>query len=293
MRPTTGPTAAPTTRPTSAPASDAPTSATVAILAGAGDISECDNDRDAATADILEGIDGIVFTLGDNAYENGSARDYEACYGPTWGRPSIKARTRPVVGNHEYRVRGAAGYFAYFGAAAGDPAEGWYAYDAGTWRVYVLNSNCGEVGGCEAGSEQERWLRDDLATNPRDCVVAMWHHPRFSSGDHGNNEVMADAWRALQEAGAELVLAGHDHSYERFGPQDAAGNSDEAGLVQLVVGTGGRDAYAFEEVKPNSLVRATPVYGVLRLELRPNAYTFEFLPIAGTEFTDRGEGTCR
>lgn len=262
------------------------------MLVGAGDIAECSEGADAETADLVESVDGIVFTLGDNAYEDGTFAEFRECYGPTWGRPSIKDRTMPVAGNHEYHTRGAEGYFRYFGAAAGDPDTGWYAYDAGAWRIYALNSNCGEIGGCQAGSTQERWLREDLVANPRACVAAMWHHPRFSSGDHGNHDVMADLWRTLQDAGAELVLAGHDHSYERFGPQDAAGRADERGLVQMVVGTGGRDPYAFRDPRPNSLVRESPVFGVMRLELRADGYSFEFLAIAGDGFTDSGTGTC-
>lgn len=281
-------TAAATSRPSAGPS----TTAAAAVLVGAGDIAECSEGGDAATADLVEGQDGIVFTLGDNAYERGTFGEFQACYGPTWGRPSIKDRTMPVIGNHEYETSGAEGYFRYFGAAAGDPEEGWYAYDAGTWRIYALNSNCTEVGGCETGSAQERWLREDLAANPRACVAAMWHHPRFSSGEHGNNEDMADIWRTLQDAGAELALASHDHSYERFGPQDAAGRADNGGLVEFVVGTAGRDPYAFRDPLPNSLVRETPVFGVLRLELRPDGYDFEFLAVPGDDFTDRGSGTC-
>jgi 3',5'-cyclic AMP phosphodiesterase CpdA len=298
----TAPATAPPEPASALPASGAPPSIGVhpaaspgvpgAVLVGAGDIAECSEGGDAATAALVETLNGIVFTLGDNAYERGTFDEFQACYGPTWGRPSIKDRTRPVVGNHEYETRGAEGYFRYFGAAAGDPAEGWYAYDAGAWRIYVLNSNCAEVDGCQAGSPQERWLRDDLARNPRACVGAMWHHPRFSSGDHGNHDGLADLWRALQDAGAELVLSGHDHSYERFGPQDAAGMADEDGLVQLVVGTGGRDPRGFPAPKPNSLVRASPVFGVVRLELQRDGYALEFLAVPGSDFTDVADGRC-
>jgi acid phosphatase type 7 len=268
------------------------TEAPVAVLVGAGDIAECSEGADAETADLVESVGGIVFTLGDNAYDSGRFGEFQDCYGPTWGRPSIKDRTMPVAGNHEYETRGADGYFRYFGAAAGDPDEGWYAYDAGAWRIYALNSNCDEIGGCETGSAQERWLREDLAANPRACVAAMWHHPRFSSGLHGSNEFMADLWRTLEDAGAELILAAHDHSYERFGPQDASGRADERGLVEMVVGTGGRNPYAFGDPLPNSLVRESPVFGVMRLGLGADGYTFEFLAIPGDDFTDRGSGTC-
>jgi hypothetical protein len=264
----------------------------VAVLVGAGDIAECSEGADAETADLVESVAGTVFTLGDNAYEKGTFAEFRDCYRPTWGRPSIIDRTMPVVGNHEYETRDAEGYYRYFGAAAGDPDEGWYAYDAGTWRIYVLNSMCSEVGGCEAGSAQESWLRTDLLANPRQCIAAMWHHPRFSSGEHGNHEFMADLWQTLQDARAELVLTGHDHSYERFGPQNASGVADERGLVEMVIGTGGRDPRAIGDPEPNSLVRESPVFGVMRLELRPDGYAFEFLAVPGEDFTDSGTGTC-
>jgi hypothetical protein len=271
-----------------------PSASDAAVLVGAGDIADCSADGDTATADLLESIPGTVFALGDNAYERGSPREYRECYGPTWGRPSILERTRPVPGNHEYRTKDARGYFDYFGAAAGDPSEGWYAFDLGTWRVYALNSNCDQVGGCKAGSPQERWLREDLAANPRGCVAAMWHHPRFSSGEeHGNDPATADLWRTLQEAGAELVLVGHEHMYERFAPQDATGEPDpQRGLVELLVGTGGRNLYGIGEVKANSLVRETATWGVLRLTLRDGGYDFEFVPVAGASFSDAGSGAC-
>ncbi len=276
-----------------APTAD-PTVAAPAILVGAGDIATCTESGDEATADLLETLPGTVFLLGDDAYESGTAREFRDCYGPSWGRPSIKDRTRPVPGNHEYRTEGAAGYFGYFGAAAGDPDEGWYAFDAGAWRVYALNSNCAFIGGCETGSAQERWLSADLAANPRSCVAALWHHPRFSSGEeHGSDPIMRDLWRTLQDAGAELVLSGHDHLYERFAPQTAAGDLDpDRGLVQFVVGTGGRHLYEFGEIRPNSLVRNDESLGVIRLALSPGSYAFEFVPVAGETFTDSGTGAC-
>jgi hypothetical protein len=268
------------------------TAVAAAVLVGAGDIADCSSDRDEATADLLEGIAGTVFTLGDNAYENGTPGEFSSCYDPSWGRPSIRERTRPAAGNHDYNTTGAAGYFGYFGAAAGDPSDGWYAYDLGAWRIYVLNSNCEFIGGCAAGSSQERWLQADLARNPRACVAAMWHHPRFSSGRHGNDPLTEDLWKALDDAGAELVLVGHDHDYERFAPQTPQGAASLEGIVEIVVGTGGREPYAFERIRDNSLVRTTGTFGVLRLELSPDAYAFEFVSVAGQSFTDSGSGAC-
>ena len=275
------------------PATSAPAASRVpdAVLVGAGDIADCASSGDEATAKLIDGIAGAVFTLGDNAYESGTPSEFSRCYDPTWGRQL--ARTRPVAGNHDYATRNAAGYFGYFGAAAGDPATGWYAYDAGAWRVYVLNSNCGSVGGCDASSAQERWLRQDVATNPRQCVLAMWHHPRFSSGVHGNDPATQGLWQALYEAGAELILNGHDHTYERFAPQTPEGALDDRrGIVEMVVGTGGRSHYDFPTIRANSLVRNDTAYGVLRLVLSDGGWSFEFLPVAGASFTDSGSGTC-
>ena len=262
-----------------------------AVLVGAGDIADCSSSGDDATADLLDTIDGTVFTLGDNVYEYGTAAEFQRCYAPTWGRQ--RDRTLPVAGNHDYVTAGAAGYFGYFGAAAGDPSTGYYATDLGTWRIYVLNSNCAAIGGCNAGSAQERWLRDDLAANPRACVLAMWHHPRFSSGEHGNDSATQALWQVLYGAGAELVLNGHDHDYERFAPQTPAGKADPSrGIVEIVVGTGGRSLYPFVRIRANSLVRDNTTYGVLRLVLSGGGWSFEFIPVPDGAFTDSGGGTC-
>jgi len=263
----------------------------VAVLLGAGDIGDCASSGDEATGRLLDAIDGTVFTLGDNAYENGTDREFRRCYGPSWGRQL--GRTRPVPGNHDYGTAGATGYFGYFGAAAGDPETGYYAYDTGSWRVYVLNSNCARIGGCEAGSAQERWLRQDLAANQRPCVLAMWHHPRFSSGEHGNDPITQDLWRALYDADADLILSGHDHDYERFAAQAPSGQADpERGIVEMVVGTGGRSHYPFVTIRANSLVRNNTTYGVLRLALSDAGWSSDFIPVPGGAFADAASGTC-
>lgn len=293
--PTKAPTAAPTVLPTQAPTPTAPvpTAPPPAVLVGAGDIASCSSTGDEATATLLDTIGGGVFTLGDNAYSSGTSTEFTNCYGPTWGRASIKDRTRPAPGNHDYGTVGATGYYGYFGTAAGDPTKGYYAYDAGTWRVYVLNSNCSIIA-CAAGSAQEQWLRGDLAANPRACVVAMWHHPRFSSGtSHGSSTTVQALYQALYEYNAEIVLSGHEHNYERFAPQTATGVADAArGIVEFVVGTGGVGHYAFGTPIANSVVRNSTSFGVLRLALSANAWSFQFLPVAGQTFTDSGSGTC-
>ena len=265
-----------------------------AVLVGAGDIARCDGDGDSRTAALLDRQPGTVFTLGDNAYPRGSARDFAGCYAPTWGR--VKARTRPVIGNHEYGTRGARAYFDYFGAAAGPRGRGWYSYQAGTWHVVVLNTNCGDVpgGGCARGSAQQRWLRADLAAHPAACTVAMVHHPLFTSA--ATHEPATDTRplvQTLYDAGVELLLAGHNHVYERFAPQTPAGRADAArGIREFVVGTGGGALYPFGRTAANSQVRDDRTYGVLRLTLSAGAYRWDFLPVAGSRFTDSGTGSC-
>jgi hypothetical protein len=256
------------------------------IMVGAGDIADCNVTEDEATAQLLDGIAGTVFLLGDNAYEDGSDADYANCYAPTWGRH--KARTRPVPGNHEYHTAGASGYFNYFGAAAAGPG-GYYSYDVGEWHVVVLNSNIAR----DAGSAQIAWLRQDLAASTRQCTLAYWHHPRFSSGAHGNDASMQPFWDELYAAGAELVLVGHDHDYERFAPQTPTGAADPvSGIRQFVVGTGGRSLRGLGTVRPNSEVFRSDTHGVLKLTLGAGSYAWEFVPIAGKTFTDGGTGGC-
>lgn len=262
------------------------------VLVGAGDIADCKALSGAAkTAVLLDRIDGTVFTLGDTAYNKGTPTEFQNCYAPTWGRH--KARTRPAVGNHEYGTSKAAGYFSYFGAAAGDPTKGYYSYELGKWHVIVINSNCGEVGGCEAGSPQERWLREDLAAHPAPCTVGMWHHPRFSSAEHGDDKTMRDVWKALHEAGADVVLSGHDHDYERFAPQDPDGKPDpERGIREFVVGTGGRELYKWGKLDANSEIRNDETFGVFKMTLHVDGYDWEFIPVEGQTFADKGSGKC-
>ena len=260
------------------------------MLVGAGDIASCGLTADSATAKIVAGIAGTVFTAGDNAYERGSAADYRDCYDPTWG--PFRDRTYPVPGNHEYVTSGATGYFDYFGARAGPTGTGWYAYDLGTWRVYALNSNCAAVG-CAVGSEQEQWLRADLATSPHACVLAYWHHPRFSSGQHGNDSEVGALWDDLYAAGAEVIVNGHDHDYERFAPQAPSGAADAAkGIRQFVVGTGGAALRSFATIRANSQVRNGVTHGAIKLTLDTAGYTWQFIPAGSGTFTDSGSGTC-
>ena len=266
-------------------------SGTTATLLAAGDIASCSSSGDEATAKLLGGLAGTVVTLGDNAYESGTASEFSNCYKPTWGQQ--KGRTRPAVGNHEYLTSGAAGYFGYFGAAAGDAKKGYYSYNLGAWHIVALNSNCSKVGGCGAGSPQETWLRQDLAAHPTKCTLAYWHHPRFSFGEYGNDTGTKALWQALYEAGAEIVLSGHDHNYQRYAPQDPDGTPDrEHGIREFVVGTGGANHTPLTNPPPNVEASNDEAFGILQLTLQPDSYDWVFLPIAGQSFTDAGNGTC-
>ena len=214
------------------------------------------------------GLPGVVATLGDTAYEDGTTHELEECFGGSWG--GVKDRIRfAVTGNHDIHTDGGEPLRAYMGSAAVRDGRTWFSDDLGAWHVVVLDSNCGFLGGrCGSDSEQVRWLREDLAASDARCTLALMHNPRFSSGQHGDDRAMGSFWDALYAADAELVLGGHDHDYERFAPQAPDGTPDDArGVVQFVVGTGGTDLEEFREARPNSLVRIDDAHGVLELTL--------------------------
>jgi hypothetical protein len=257
----------------------------------AGDISSCASTGDSATARLLARNGGTVITLGDNVYQKGSGIEFARCYHPTWG--AQRSRTRPAPGNHDYGTPGAAGYFGYFAAAAGDPARGYYSYDRGNWHLVSLNSNCSIVS-CAEGSAQEQWLRADLAASTKPCTLAYWHHPRYSSGRlYGSSTAVQALWQALYDANADVVLQAHEHNYERFAPMTANGTIDTTrGLRSFVVGTGGNRHYSFGTPVAGSQIRNSTTYGVLKLTLHPNRYDWRFLPVAGRTFTDAGTTAC-
>jgi alkaline phosphatase len=260
-------------------------------LVGAGDISRCDNSHDTATARLVASIPGTVFTAGDNAYKEGSLYQFRHCYDPTWGR--FKARTKPSVGNHEYRTPGADGYFDYFGAAAGERGKGYYSYDRGAWHIIVLNSMCAYVrGGCEPTSPMITWLKNDLAAHPTRCTLAYFHKPLFSSGYSRGNPVVKPLWDVLYAAHADVVISGHDHVYERFARQTPSGAKSKRGIREFVVGTGGAELGGFNYTARHSQVRNANTYGVLKLRLAPTSYGWRFVHVAGKSFTDYGSTPC-
>ena len=248
---------------------------------GNGESSRC---RQRFTAGLLKGATAVL-PLGDNQYENGDHAKYRKSYARSWG--AYKGITRPVPGNHEYLTSGAKGYFDYFGAVAAERGKGYYSFDLGAWHLIALNSEID----ADAGSAQERWLRADLAVTRKSCILAYWHKPRFSSGVHGNDADFDAFWRALYAARADVVLTGHDHDYERFGLQNPDARADPKGIRAFVVGTGGRSLRDFSSPEPNSQVRSSEAFGVLRMTLHPGSYEWKFVPEKGA-FTDSGKTTC-
>jgi hypothetical protein len=253
------------------------------IALAAGDIAGCtERFHDEATAALLDQVEGTVFALGDNVQGPGTPEDFANCFDPTWGRH--KARIWPAAGNHEYNVEGAGPHFEYWGERAGPAGKGYYSFDLGAWHIIVLNSNL-------LFEEQNQWLAADLADHQARCTLAYWHHPWFTSSSYRGPEELRRFVEILEEGGADVVLTGHAHGYERFAPQTVDGEPEEDGIRHFVVGTGGAPFHPFRRVKPNSEVRVH-VYGLLRLELLEDRYTWEFVPVEGETFSDAGEGVC-
>lgn len=264
-----------------------PQSQETVIFTGAGDIANClTPEQGERVARLLDNIEGLIFTTGDNVYENGTLEEFQRCYTPTWGRHL--ARTRPSPGNHEYNTPGAAGYFQYFGDLAGPPGRGYYSYDHGTWKILSLNSMA------PAGPEsaQFNWVAQELKSNSARCTLAYWHHPVFSSGHDGNGTAMRAIFQLLFDNSADVVVVGHSHHYERFAPQDINGRAMPGrGIRQFVVGTGGTYFTNITAIQPNSEIRDGRTNGVLKLTLAPTSYTWEFVP-AGGSFRDSGSDVC-
>jgi 3',5'-cyclic AMP phosphodiesterase CpdA len=257
------------------------------VLVGAGDIAECGVGGAEQTARLLDRLDGAIFTAGDNAYFQGSAQQYRDCYHPTWGRH--RSRTYPAPGNHEYEQPGAGPYYEYFGEVSAPSAPGYYDFTLGSWRIYSLNSNIDT----DASSLQWLWLRREIQADTARCAMAIMHHPRFNSGQHGNELRLDAIWRLLYEGGVDVVVAGHEHAYERFAPQDGMGRADPAsGIRQFIVGTGGATLYRSGRAVPNSEVRGYGTWGVIRFVLRASEYSWEFVPVDAGGFRDSGTALC-
>ena len=292
--------ATPTPKPTFAAANTITSTATStpapAVLIGAGDIAYCgkDNLGDEQTAALLGRLlakypQAQIFAVGDTVQGEGLDWEYRDCFGPTWGR--FLDRMHPVPGNHEYMTDGGAPYFAYFGARAGVPGEGYYSYDLGAWHIIALNSNCNDIA-CGPNSAQAAWLRADLAAHPSACTLLYWHYPRWSSGLAGGRAVVAPFWEAAAQSGVEIVISGDDHDYERFAPLDASGKPAAAGIRSFVVGTGGTALRAWGTPAPYSELKNNDTWGVIVFKLYPDRYEWEFVPVDGGKFTDLGSGPC-
>ena len=257
------------------------------VVVAAGDIAMPGGHQRSTSDQVLELDPDAVLVLGDNQYPSGRLAEYRSFYGPTWGR--FKARTKPVPGNHEYETPRAAGYFSYFGRAARPKGRSYYSFDLGGWHLIALNS------GADHGprSAQERWLRADLVATGKRCILAYWHFPRFSSGAHqGSWGSLVTFWSALFEARADLVLSGHEHSYERFARQTPWARPSRRGIREFVVGTGGAALQGFAAPRPNSQVRLAGVHGVLELVLHPSSYQWRFISESGAVLDTGGPVTC-
>ncbi|MFG1606708.1 DNRLRE domain-containing protein [Actinoplanes sp. NPDC049265] len=257
------------------------------VFVGAGDIADSGS-GDSATATLLDGIDGTVFTTGDNVYDSGTAAEFTSYYAPTWGRH--RARTYPTPGNHDYVTSGASGYYDYFGTRAGPSGRGYYSYDLGNWHIVALNSNISMT----ATSAQTQWLRADLAASTKPCTLAYWHHPLFTSGsNHAPSTSTRPLYQALYDYNADVVVWGHNHQYERFAPMNPSGALDTArGLRTWVAGMGGASHYSFGTIQANSEARNSSTHGVLKFTLHTSGYDWQFVPVAGQSYTDSGTGTC-
>lgn len=267
-----------------------PPSSTATVLLVAGDIAECDNERDALTAKILDTTPGTILTAGDNAYPSGTAAEYAECYGPTWGRH--RSRTYAALGDNDYGAGTADAAFTYFGKHVGPRGKGYYSLDLGAWHIIVLNDNDKHIS-FDAGSAQDLWLQQDLTSQRGSCTLVVHHQPRFFSSTAGTeSESRRIIWERLYAAGADLVVSGHWHHYERLAPMAPGGTVDQRrGLRQFIVGTGGRSTRVPSVVHPSSEVRAA-TFGVLKLTLVANGYSWEFLPIEGESFRDAGSAGC-
>ncbi len=259
----------------------------VPVVLIAGDVAQCNSPGAQRTAQIIKALPYPVLAVGDLAYPNGSAEDFSRCYAPHWG--VFKDRTYPAPGNHEYRTPGATAYFDYFGARAGEAGKGYYSFDLGTWHIVSLNSNR-EL---EADSAQLRWLEADLRQHRQRCVLAYWHHPRYSSGPHGSDVRTQAFWKLLYQQGVSVVVTGHDHIYERFKPMNAQGAQDPIrGIRSFVVGTGGAQLYPMDKRHAFSEVADSESWGVLKMRLNADSYDWEFLPVAGQTLSDAGSAKC-
>lgn len=252
--------------------------------------------RMLATSDLAISLKpAAVFVLGDSQYEMGMLSAFQKAWSQNWGRPELKDITYPTPGNHEYKTKNAEGYFAFFGSRAGEAGKGYYSFDLGTWHIVSLNSGgndrCSPVS-CETGSEQEQWLRQDLSKSTFPCLLAFWHRPLFTSGRHRDATEVKPFWRNLYQAKADVILNGHSHHYERFFPQDPDGVRDPArGITQFIVGTGGKNLKRFWRAERNSVVRNSQSFGILKLELRPGSYAWQFLSENG-QALDSGFAQC-
>lgn len=264
------------------------------VVHGVADMTQCrGSNGDVEVAAMLEQSPGTILAAGDLAYPDASIDDFQQCFDPLYR--SMAGRIRPAPGNleYDYGTQDAAGYYGYFESVTGVRPEPWYSFDQAGWHVISLNSNCKSIGGCREGSAQLQWLRDDLAAHPAECTLVYWHHPLFSSGHHGSDGRTSTMFEAIYAAGAEIVLSGHDHTYERFAPQAPGGVADPTrGIRYFVVGTGGKSLYEAGTPAANSEYFDNSSFGALELTLGDGVYSWQFRSTGTGTNADSGSGTC-
>ena len=257
------------------------------VFVGAGDIAACGVPGAAETAALLDKIPGIVFAAGDNVSPDGTLDNYKQCFEPTWGR--FKNRMRAVPGNHDFNIAQGKEYFTYFGAAAGPAGQGYYSFELGAWHIVMLNSNAIH----DLYTKEIPWLKADLAAHPKQCILAVAHHPAFSSGIFGITYRSWPLFKVLYDAGASVLVSGSAHNYERFAAQNLANQKEPArGIRQFVVGTGGATRTSFGRIWKTTEARDDTTWGVLKLTLHPGSYDWEFVPVEGGTYHDSGHSSC-
>lgn len=265
------------------------------VIAAVGDMACPPGTNTTATACHQNQVGALVASenpdaflpLGDEQYNDGEYAKFKQSYDKAFG--SLYSISKPVPGNHEYLTANAQGYRDYFNTGTGPL---WYSYNIGSWHVVALDSDCGKIGGCGANKPQGKWLTADLAAHPTACTLAYWHHPLFNSGEHGGAGNMRWAWNALYKVRADVVLNGHEHSYQRFALLKPDGTLSATGIREFVVGTGGKSHYAGGSTNSRSEVRDTSDFGALFLTLGDGSYTWQFKTEDGV-VKDSGTEACR
>jgi hypothetical protein len=264
------------------------------VLAAAGEIAErCTSSSSSCahvkTAKLVDAMKpAAVLTMGDNQYDEPTLSDFKNYYDKTWGK--FKNITHPVPGNHESYSK-FTGYEDYFGAIAKPQGKRYYSWEMGNWHFIALDSNDFTTHDDFAEPPQITWLKQDLANNKKGCVAAYYHHPRWSSGDHGDNPDSIELWNIMTANKVDLVLNGHDHDYERFVPQNADGKADANGPVEIVGGSGGANLYDLSPAHATT-AKLLKTFGVLKLSMTDTSFQSQLIGVDSKVLDSSPTYTC-